>query len=268
MTASPPPIRMVFPRLPFATAVLVGLNVAVWLLQVAAGVAPLHASPEALVAWGGNVPLLTLTGDAWRLVTAMFLHGGLTHLALNMFALAFTATRLEDEFGTARMLVIYVLGGLLASCATVSWNDWQAAHGHIAGLVTVSVGASGAIMAQFGALLVALVVVPPRFAALPPHRRPGIDTGLIQVVVINLALGFVVPHVDQAAHVGGLLAGMTTGLLMSVFPAATDARATLARYAGAAVLAAVCVGALLHGASSVRLQALRAQWLAEQPPSR
>jgi len=259
---------MVIPRLPPATATLVGLNVAVWLLQVVQGVAPLHASPEALVAWGGDVPLLTLTGDTWRLVTAMFLHGGLMHLALNMFALAFTATRLEDEFGTPRMLVIYLLGGLLASCATVAWNQWQAAHSHIAALVTVSVGASGAIMAQFGALLVALVIVPPRFASLPPHRRPGVDTGLIQVVAMNLVLGFVVPHVDQAAHVGGLLAGALLGTAMSVFPAATSARATLVRYGAAAVLVAVCLGALLHGASSVRLQALRAQWLAEQPGGR
>jgi hypothetical protein len=123
-------------------------------------------------------------------------------------------------------------------------------------------------MAQFGALLVALVVVPPRFAALPVHKRPGVDPGLIQVVVLNLAFGSVVPHVDQAAHVGGLVAGAALGLLMSALPAATGAGATLARYAACALLAAACVAALLHGAPRGPLLALRAQWAAEQAPGR
>lgn len=259
---------MTTPKLPLATAVLVALNVAVWLLQVASGVAPLHPPATALIAWGGNVPVLTLTGDAWRLVTAIFLHGGATHLALNMLALTFTATRLEDEYGTARMLVIYLVGGVLASCATILWNEGRAAHGDIVGLVTVSVGASGAIMAQFGALLTALVLVPPRFASLPPHKRPGVDPGLVQVVVINIALGFVVPHVDQAAHVGGLLAGMALGAVMAAVPSATGAGAALARHAAAALLAIVCVGALLHGAPHDRLMALRAQWDWQQASSR
>ena len=248
------------PKFPLATAVLVALNVAVWLVQVASGVAPLHPPSASLIAWGGNVPVLTLTGDTWRLVTAMFLHGGALHLALNMLALAFTATRLEDEFGTPRMLVIYVAGGVLASCSTILWNEGRAAHGDVVGLLTVSVGASGAIMAQFGALLVALVMVPPRFASLPPEKRPGVDPGLVQVVVINIALGFVVPHVDQAAHVGGLLGGMALGVVMAAVPGAAGARAALARYAVTASLVTACVGALLHSAPHERLAALRAEW--------
>jgi rhomboid protease GluP len=254
---------MVAPRLPLATAVLVALNVGVWLLQVAAGVPPLHPPAQSLIAWGGDVPLLTLTGDTWRLATAMFLHGGAAHLAMNMLALAFTATRLEDEYGTARMLVVYVLGGILASCATVRFNE----HDPL-GLITVSVGASGAIMAQFGALLTALVIVPPGFAGLPPDKRPGVDQGLIQVVVINIALGFIVPHVDQAAHVGGLVSGMVLGALMAVAPRADSPRAALARYGAAALLTTLCVGALLHGANSPHLLALRAQWTWQQEPAR
>jgi rhomboid protease GluP len=251
-------------RFPIATAVLVAINVAVWLLQVATGVAPLHPASTTLIAWGGNVPLLTLTGDTWRMVTAMFLHGGLVHLALNMLALAFTGTRTEDEFGTARMLVIYAVGGVLAACATILWNEWRATPASSIGLLTVSVGASGAIMAQFGALLVALVVVPPRFVPLPPEKRPGVDRGLIQVVVINVALGFIVPHVDQAAHIGGLLGGMAVGALLSVVPTATGARAALARYGATALLATACVSALLHGAPQQRLLVMRALWPLQQ----
>ena len=120
---------MELPRLSNATLLLIGLNVAVWLLQLANGVPPLHPPPSTLIAWGGNLPLYSLTGDTWRLLTAMFLHGGALHLGLNMLALAFTADRTEDEFGTVRMLVIYVAGGVLASVASVAWSEWQATPG-------------------------------------------------------------------------------------------------------------------------------------------
>jgi membrane associated rhomboid family serine protease len=254
------------PRLfPRATAVLIALNVGVWLLQVAAGVAPLHPPSAVLIAWGGDLPLLTLTGDTWRLVTALFLHGGLLHLAMNMAALAFTGTRVEDEFGTPRMVVIYLAGGVLANAASILWNERHAAAGDVAGLMTVSVGASGAIMALFGALLAALVLVPPRFAHLPAHGRPQVDSRLVQLVATNLALGFVVPHVDQAAHVGGLLAGLVLGGLMAARPGAAGGLGALARHGAAALLVTACVVALLRGAPHLQLQLLRAQWSWQQP---
>lgn len=252
------------PRPPIGTTLLVALNVGVWLLQVAKGVPPLHPSSAALIAWGGNLPLYSLTGDTWRLLTAMFLHGGALHLALNMLALAFTATRTADEFGTARMLVIYVVGGVLASCASVVWGEWHATPTNALPLLAVSVGASGAVMAQFGALLVALLITPPRFVALPPDKRPGMDNGLVKIVAINLVLGFVVPHVDQAAHVGGLLAGMAIGALMAIVPTATGARAAFARYGATALLGVACVGALLHFQPREQLLAERTQWAVEQ----
>ncbi len=250
-----------------AAVVLVALDVAIWLLQVALGVRPLQPSSPALIAWGGNLPLYSLTGDSWRLFTSVFLHGGLPHLALNMLALIVTADRTEDEFGTLRMLVIYVVGGVLASCASVVSAEWHATHGHPAALVTVSVGASGAIMAQFGALLVALVVTPPRFQRLPPDKRPGMDLRLVVIVAANLALGALVPHVDQAAHVGGLLAGMAIGALMAIVPEATGARAAAARYAATAALATVCVAAMLHFAPRQQLLIQRALWPGQQASS-
>ena len=243
-----------------AAAALVALDVAIWLLQVAKGVPPLNPGSPALIAWGGNLPLFSLTGDTWRLLTSVFLHGGLPHLALNMLALIVTADRTEDEFGTLRMLVITLVGGVLASAASALSAEWHAAHGQPAALVTVSVGASGAIMAQFGALLVALVVTPPRFQRLPPDERPGMDLRLVLIVAGNLALGALVPHVDQAAHVGGLLAGMALGLLMAVVPEATGARAAAARYAATAMLATACIVALLHFAPRQQLLIERSLW--------
>jgi rhomboid protease GluP len=223
-------------------------------------VSPLHPSSAVLIAWGGNLPLYSLSGDTWRLLTAPFLHGGLTHLAFNMVALAFTGARTEDEFGSLRTLAIYLAGGLLASGASALVAEWRSGPGHWNALLTVSVGASGAVMALFGALLVALFVTPPRFVLLPPDKRPGIDRSLIQVVAINLALGFMIPHVDQAAHVGGLLAGAAVGLLMAAVPTATAAGAALLRYAAAAALTAVCIVALLHFAPHAQLLTLRTLW--------
>jgi len=133
-----------------AAIVLLALNIGVWLLQLANGVSWLQPTSPTLIAWGGNLPLFTLTGDTWRLFTAMFLHGGALHLGLNMLALWMTADRTYDEYGSARMVVIYVAGGILASCASVLWAERHASLATPTALLTVSVGASGAVMAQFG----------------------------------------------------------------------------------------------------------------------
>jgi hypothetical protein len=77
-------------------------------------------------------------------------------------------------------------------------------------------------------------------------------------VALNVGFGFVFPHVDQAAHIGGLLGGMAVGALMAAFPNATGARAGLARHAATALLVAACVGALLHFAPREKLVVLRA----------
>ncbi len=249
-----------FDRYSRAAIVLVALNVGVWLLQLATGVSPWTAQSATLIAWGGNLPLFTLTGDTWRLLTSMFLHGGALHLGLNMLALRMTAERTAYEYGTTRMLVIYMAGGILASCASALWAERHASLATPTALLTVSVGASGAVMAQFGALLVALVVTPPRFVPLPADKRPGIDIGLIVVVALNVGFGFVFPHIDQAAHIGGLVGGMAVGALMAGVPDATGARAAVARHAATALLVTVAVGALLHFAPQAELVVLRTVW--------
>ena len=254
--------------LPIATGVLVAINVGVWLLQLINGVSPAQPSPSTLIAWGGDLPLYTLTGDAWRLLTSMFLHGGIVHLGLNMYVLAFTAPRVEYEFGTARMLGIYLAGGLVASCFSVFSSEMRSTPADPAGLLTVSVGASGAVMALFGSLLVGLLLPTPRFAHLPKSQQPGIGRGLIQAVAINIGMGFVITGVDNAAHVGGVLGGLVLGVVMAVAPAAVSARATLVRFMAAAGLVAVCVGALLSTANRAELLQLRAELDAQAPSDR
>jgi rhomboid protease GluP len=254
---TPPPL----PRhgLPIATGVLIAISVGVWLLQLANGVSPTNPTSMTLITWGGDLPLYTLTGDTWRLFTAMFLHVGILHLALNMYVLAFTAPLVEYEFGAGRMVAIYLAGGLLASCASVLWAEMRSTAVNPVGLLTVGVGASGAVMALFGSLLAGLVLPTPRFAHLPRHMQPGINTGLIQAIVINIGMGFMIKGVDNAAHVGGLLGGVALGIVMAVAPRAVGPRATLMRYLAAAGLVAVCAGTLLHTANKPELVLLRAE---------
>ena len=252
-------------RLPVATGVLIAANVGVWLLQLIIGESPAHPSTASLIAWGGNVPVYTLTGDTWRLLTAMFLHAGIVHLALNMYVLAFTAPQVEYEFGTGRMLAIYLAGGLLASCFSVFSAEMRSTP---AGMLTVSIGASGAVVALFGSLLVGLWLPPPRFAHLPKHQQPGINKGLIQAVAINVGMGFMIKGVDNAAHVGGLLGGVALGFIMALAPRAAGSRATLVRYVAAVGLVAVCAGATLHRGNQAQLMLLRAELDAQRAPSR
>jgi rhomboid protease GluP len=268
MNSVPRPQPLPPHRLPIATGVLVALNVGIWLLQLANGVSPSHPSSLTLIAWGGDLPVYTLTGDTWRLFTGMFLHIGIVHLALNMYVLAFTAPQVEYEFGTARMLAIYLAGGLLASCASVFWGEMRSTPENPIGLLTVSVGASGAVMALFGSLLAGLVLPTPRFAHLPKHQQPGINKGLIQAVAINIGMGFMIQGVDNSAHVGGLLGGVAIGILMAMAPAAISMRATLSRFTATAVLTLACIGALLHGANRPYLLQMRAELAAQQHPDR
>jgi rhomboid protease GluP len=186
----------------------------------------------------------------------MFLHAGIVHLGLNMYVLAFTAPRVEYEFGTGRMLAIYFAGGLLASCSSVFSGAMKLSS---AGLLTVSVGASGAVMALFGSLLTGLLLTPPRFAHLPRSQQPSLGRGLVQVVVINIGMGFVIQGVDNAAHVGGLIGGAVVGAIMAVAPGARGAGAMLARLLATTALVVACTGALLHGVDRPALLEMRAQ---------
>jgi rhomboid protease GluP len=268
MNSVPSPQPLPRHRLPIATGVLVALNVGVWLLQIASGLSPTSPTSLQLISWGGDMPLYTLTGDTWRLFTAMFVHVGIVHLALNMYVLAFTAPQVEYEFGTARMLGIYLAGGLLASCASVLWGTVRSTPDNPIGLLTVGVGASGAVMALFGSLLAGLVLPTPRFAHLPKSRQPGIHKGLIQAVAINVGMGFLIKGVDNAAHVGGLLGGVALGIIMAVAPAAVGAHATLMRYVAAGVLVAACAGGLLHRGDRAELMQLRMELDAQRATQR
>ena len=199
------------------TNVLLGTLAAVYLVEVAvAGPGGLVSGPSTrdLVRLGAMVgvadlgPKIGLVGVAlgqyWRLFTAMFLHAGIFHLAMNAYALWIFGKILEEEIGRGRMLAIYLVTGLCASAASYAFMPAAGVVGGIP-IFPPGVGASGAIFGLFGA-----------FVAYNYRRREmrfyrARLMSLLPIVVINVVLSLSIPNIDWRAHVGGLIAGFLAG---------------------------------------------------------
>jgi membrane associated rhomboid family serine protease len=143
--------------------------------------------------------LLVWQGEYWRLGSVVLVHGGILHLGFNMYALFIVGPIVEQLYGHARFLLIYVLCALGGSAASYVFSD-----------VRWSVGASGAVFGLFGMLLVADRVHKP---ALTRNAR-NLTAQIGGLIAINLVIGFVATGIDNAAHIGGLLAGAVLGLVM------------------------------------------------------
>ncbi len=161
--------------------------------------------PVRLAELGAIVPEYIRDGEVWRLLTAMFLHGDGTvagdvlHLGMNLFALHQLGTLYEMMFGTRKFLIIYFVAGIIASITSFL---------HIEG---ASVGASGAIFGILGAFVFS-VLRSPRWR----HDRGArsLVGQCIFWIVANIVIGFRVPQIDNAAHIGGLVSGMLLGALL------------------------------------------------------
>ena len=158
-------------------------------------------------------------GEYHRLVTAMFLHGGLAHLFFNMYALYIIGRGIEPVFGSARFLIIYLLGGLTGSILSVIMGNPSPIEG------VASVGASGAVFALFGAEMIYLY----RHRALMGERGMRQLRSLLMLLGINLFIGLASwtegsqVRIDNWAHMGGLAGGLLlTWLVGPVFAASYD----------------------------------------------
>lgn len=184
---------------PLVTWTLIALCVVANLLQRVPGLGVTEAFAF-VPAFAGTEP--------WRLITAAFLHAyegtfGLFHIALNMYALYILGPYLEDLFGRARFLVLYLVSALGGSVAfellTSDVNELFAGYNN-------TVGASGAVFGLFGALLVV-------------QRRLDRQLGQIVVVLaINLAYGFFIPSIAWQSHLGGLVAGALAAFVLAHAP--------------------------------------------------
>ena len=174
---------------------------AVYVVMIATGAHFANPHNQAMIAWGGNYRPVTVTGQGWRLLTAMFIHGGWMHLLMNMIALLDIGHVLEQKIGRRMVFVIFLLSGLLGGVCSLIWHP-----------VTVGVGASGGIMGLAGALLVWLI--------LPKLERGAEVAAKAQVralavgLTLTLAVGAYSQRIDNAAHAGGLIAGLTLGAIV------------------------------------------------------
>ncbi|MEK7270340.1 MAG: rhomboid family intramembrane serine protease [Planctomycetota bacterium] len=223
------PIRApqrVEPFLPLFTYALIGACALVFAAMVATGVDLIQPKTESLLRWGADHGPRAASGEWWRTFTSMFVHVGLIHIGLNMWVLSQCGPFLERLFGRAFFLPIYLACGLVGSLASL------AVHPEV-----VSAGASGAIFGLYGALLGYLGR---ERRSLPREAVSGLLKNGLWFVGINLFLGFSIPAIDNAAHIGGLLAGCVLGFL-----GARPLKPAARRAAGPGRSAAVAIAILL-----------------------
>lgn len=178
----------------FVTPMLVMINIILFALMAISGVHLILPSSESLLLWGANFRPVTIDGEWWRLFTSTFLHIGVFHLLMNMYALIYIGLLLEPYLGTARFITAYVIAGISGSVASIFWNDF-----------TISAGASGAIFGMYG-VFVALLTT--RF--IEKSARKPLLISIITFVIYNLVNGLK-DGIDNAAHIGGLLSGLIVG---------------------------------------------------------
>jgi len=190
-------------------------------------------SGSVLLRLGARQAILILRGEWWRLLVPVFLHGSLLHIGFNMWVLMDIGPIIEELYGSARYLFLYVLTGIVANLVSTAWSVMTF------GGLGISIGASGAIMGLIGLLLG--VTTRRRTAAMQMVRSQ-----LIRWVVYILILGLL-PGVDNSAHVGGLGAGFLLGRFVADREPATPAERKRAYALGwlASLLVAASLVAML-----------------------
>lgn len=201
--AAPPPVapplarRVEFPtKPPVLTYVLLAINVAVFVIDVALGAAGYGiGSTGPLTLLGAKDNQALLAGQYWRLVTPLFLHGGILHIGFNSYFLYLVGRQIERAYGSARFLALYILSGIAGTIVSFAFSPYD------------SIGASGALFGVIGAFIPFLI----------RNREILADTRrqvwrIVQVIAINLLIGLM-PGIDNWAHLGGLTGGLILGWL-------------------------------------------------------
>jgi rhomboid protease GluP len=210
-----------------ATYVLAGINCAVFLAMVLDKVSLLSPTAQQLMQWGANNAGSVLISDQWwRIVTAMFVHVGIIHLATNMWCLWNLGLLAEPLMGSFGVAAVYVLTGAAGNLLSVFWNarhlsvslfDQQLQHQAFYPLNFFSpgAGASGAVFGIAGALIVLLKS--PRLPV-PPEELKRLRKSVIYFAAINLVIGLAISwdvvsartgiSIDNSAHLGGVLCGL------------------------------------------------------------
>ena len=182
------------------TTLLVGINVAIFLLMALTGVSPLAPTTQQLIKWGANWGPLSLGPQPWRMLTSNYVHGGLIHVFFNMWCLLNLGALAQRVFDRWTYLLIYTASGLAGSLLSLWWHP-----------MVVGVGASGAIFGMAGALIAALYLGK---LPIPKEAVKSTMKSLLSFAAYNLLFGLGA-GIDNAAHVGGLLGGLGLGAFLS-----------------------------------------------------
>jgi rhomboid protease GluP len=217
------------------TQILFGANVAVFLAMALASGSLLEISGQVSVRYGANFGPYTLSGEWWRLLTYMFLHGGIMHIAFNMWCLWDLGALCESLYGRWTFLGIYLVTGIAGGLASVAWNPG-----------VLSVGASGAIFGLAGALAASFYLGE---FSLPRIAISGTFRSLAFFIGFNLLLGFGFNifggssgGIDNACHIGGLVSGAALGALIARIAPQQDAPLRRASVVGFVALVVIAAG--------------------------
>jgi membrane associated rhomboid family serine protease len=176
------------------TRILIGVNVAVYLLELATG-GNIDGVGSRIFEKGALYGPLVAQGDWWRLITAAFLHYGPIHLGMNMFFLYLIGTAVEQYLGRARFVLVYLASGLAGSAGALVLSP-----------TAVTVGASGAIFGILGAAFI-----------LERQRSYVMGGSVVGLIVINLVFSFTFSNISVGGHIGGLIGGAACMLAISRF---------------------------------------------------
>jgi rhomboid protease GluP len=215
------------------TQIIFGINAAVFLGMALGAQSIMDFPVSELVRWGANVGGLTISGEWWRLITNIFVHAGIIHIAFNMWCLWSLGALAESLYGRWTYFSIYLICGIGASLASAAWHPY-----------VPSVGASGAIFGLAGALFAAFKLGE---FSVPRAALTGTLRSLGAFVVYNLIFGFILPGVDNSAHIGGLITGFIVGALVAMLaPKQEHAPRRAALFLGMLLALVLCAMELAH----------------------
>jgi rhomboid protease GluP len=186
------------------TFTLIGVNLIAYGISAFMSGSLIDMDLEVLVKLGALFGPITVVHGHWTdLFTAMFLHGGMTHLLMNMFSLYLIGRGVEQYFNTISYLSLYLFSGLIGGLVSLYMHP-----------ASVGIGASGAIFGLFGALAGFFLAHRSQIEA---HTKAFMKD-FAMILGINLVLGFAVESIDVSAHIGGLIVGMIGGFVISKNP--------------------------------------------------
>src|SRR5580658_9303263 len=200
-----------------ATYLLVGINCAVFLAMVGSGVSIGSPTTGQLMHWGANnAGSVLINGEWWRIVTAMFVHVGILHLATNMWCLWNLGLLAEPLMGSAGVLAVYLLTGAAGNLLSTDLNWlWPIRDGAGGVCFPAGAGASGAVFGIAGALI---VLLKSNRLPVPPLELKKLRKSVIYFAALNLILGLSISggnlflhsglNIDNMAHLGGFTSGL------------------------------------------------------------